>query len=261
MIDWWCNMSLTLTHSIIDGCTTLKLSGISTAYQSIADSCAKDNLSYSEFLNKLLTYELECRSQNGRKQVLKMAGFPVLKTLEMFDFKESAVNKTQISELATLRFMDNAQNVILLGSSGTGKTHLAISLGYLATQQRFRVRFFTATDLLLQLEVASHQNRLEQYMNKVIGGSRLLIIDEFGYVKLNETQANLLFQLINKRYETGSVIITSNLIFTKWKEVLNNDEALTAAILDRLIHHSHIINVQGESYRLKQKKKAGLIQI
>ena len=155
----------------------------------------------------------------------------------------------------------NAENVILLGSSGTGKTHLAISLGYLATQQRYRIRFFTAADLLLQLEVASSQNRLEQYLSKIIAGSRLLIIDEFGYVKLNETQANLFFQLVNKRYETGAIIITSNLIFTKWQEVLNNDEALTAAILDRLIHHSHIINVQGESYRLKQKRKAGIIPV
>ena len=128
------------------------------------------------------------------------------------------------------------------------------------TYPKFRIPS-NIPDLLLQLEVASSQNRLEQYLSKIIAGSRLLIIDEFGYVKLNETQANLFFQLVNKRYETGAIIITSNLIFTKWQEVLNNDEALTAAILDRLIHHSHIINVQGESYRLKQKRKAGIIPV
>lgn len=250
-----------ITTNIVEACTTLKLPAISRGFQVIADKCAKESLSHSEYLQQLLNYELEYRAQNSKKMVLKMAGFPVLKTLEMFNFKESAINKEQISELSTLRFVNNAENIILLGSSGTGKTHIATSLGYLATQQRYKVRFFTASDLLFQLEVAKQQNRLEQYLNKVIGGIRLLIIDEFGYVKLNEEQSNLFFQLINKRYETGAVIITSNLIFTKWKEVLNNDEALTAAILDRLIHHSHIISVQGDSYRLKQKRKAGIIQI
>lgn len=238
MTDWWCNMSL-LANNMTEMCTTLKLSGILRSYQSIADECAKQEVSYTDYLQKLLAYELECRAYKGQQMVLKMAGFPTVKTLEMFDFTESTINKTQITELATLRFVANAENVILLGSSGTGKTHLAIALGYLATQQRYKVRFFTAADLLLQLEVASNQNRLEQYISKVVLGSRLLIIDEFGYVKLNEIQANLFFQLINKRYETGAIIVTSNLIFTKWQEVLNNDEALTAAILDRLIHHSH----------------------
>ena len=117
----------------------------------------------------------------------------------------------------------------------------------------------TVADLLLQLESALTSNKLDYYFKRIIGLNTLLILDEFGYVKLNETQANLLFQVVNKKYETGSIIITSNLPFTKWKEVLNNDEALTAAILDRLIHHSHIINIQGESYRLKQKRKAGII--
>ena len=112
--------------------------------------------------------------------------------------------------------------------------------------------------MLLQLEIAKEQNRLKEYLKKSISTVSLLIIDEIGYVKLNESQANLFFQLINKKYETGSVIITSNLSFLKWKEILNNDEALTAAVLDRLIHHSHIINITGESFRLKQKKKAGI---
>jgi DNA replication protein DnaC len=191
--------------------------------------------------------------------VLKMAGFPALKSLDQFDYSSSSINKAQIIELATLRFIENHENVLLLGPSGTGKTHLAISLGYLATQQRHKVKFTTVSDLLLQLEAAQLNNKLDTYFSKVICSARLLIIDELGYVKLNELQANLFFQIVNRRYEAGSIIITSNLIFTKWQEVLNNDEALTAAILDRLIHHSHIINVQGESYRLKQKRKAGIL--
>lgn len=120
--------------------------------------------------------------------------------------------------------------------------------------QRIRTKFITACDLVLQLEAANKQGVLSKYINKTIGGNKLLIIDEFGYVKFNETQANLLFQLINKRYETSSTIITSNLGFLKWHEVLNNDEALTTAILDRLIHHSHIININGDSYRVRHKK-------
>ena len=120
--------------------------------------------------------------------------------------------------------------------------------------KRLKTKFITAADLVLQLEAASKSGNLARYINKTIGAAKLLIIDEFGYVKFNEVQANLLFQLINKRYEVGSIIITSNLGFLKWQSVLNNDEALTTAILDRLIHHSHILQINGDSYRLKHKK-------
>lgn len=248
-----------IINSISNACEILRLAGVLQSYSALADECAKNNLSHTEYLSKVLTYELANREQRSRQMVLKMATLPSVKTLEMFDFNSSSINKAQITELSNLRFLANHENIILLGPSGTGKTHLSISLGYLATLQRQKVKFITTADLLLQLEAAKMQNKLDSYLNKTIGGVSLLIIDEFGYIKLNELQANLFFQLINKRYETGSVIITSNLIFTKWKDVLNNDEALTAAILDRLIHHSHIINIQGESYRLKQKRKAGIL--
>lgn len=262
MIHWWYNMNTNqIIHTINEACNALRLPGIAKSYQAIADECAKEELSHTEFLAKLFEHELKGREQRSKQIVLKMAGFPKLKTLELFDFASSSINKSQINELSTLRFMANHENVILLGPSGTGKTHLAISLGYLATLQRQKVKFITAADLLLQLEAAQLANKLDVYFNKVICHASLLVIDEFGYVKLNEAQANLFFQIVNRKYETGSIVITSNLIFTKWQEVLNNDEALTAAILDRLIHHSHIINVQGESYRLKQKRKAGILPI
>ena len=167
----------------------------------------------------------------------------------------------QVQELSNLQFISNKENLIFIGSPGTGKTHLAISIGYLATRQRIKVKFLTAADLLLNLETASQQNKLSTYLSKVLGTAGLIIIDEFGYLKFTENQANLFFQLINKRYETGSIIITSNLTFSQWQGVLNNDEALTAAIMDRLIHHSHIVNINGDSYRLKQKIKAGIIPV
>jgi len=239
--------------------TLFKLPAIKNSFSSIADEAAKKNLSYTQFLLKLFEYEYEKKIQRAKETILKMAGFPKVKTLEMFDFSSSSVDRNIINELSTLRFIENAQNVLLIGPSGVGKTHLAIALGYLATQARIKTKFITAQDLLLQLEIAQQTNRLQHYFKKVINTTKLLIIDEFGYIKLNANQANLFFQVINKRYETGSIIITSNLSFTKFKEVLNNDEALTTAILDRLIHHSHILNIQGESYRLKRKREAGVL--
>jgi DNA replication protein DnaC len=236
-----------------------RLPAITENYHYIAQECAKTSASYSEFLFKLLECEMKEKIERSKRTVLKFAGFPVIKTIEMFDFTSSGINKSQITELSSLKFIDNAENIILVGPSGTGKTHMALSLGYIAAQQRIRTRFITLSDLLLQLEIAEDQKRLKDYFKQYVGHIRLLIIDELGYTRLNERQANIFFQLINKRYESGSIIITSNLSFLKWKEVLNNDEALTAAVLDRLIHHSHIVNITGESYRLKQKKKAGLI--
>ncbi len=250
-----------MINDINQSCETLKLSGILQCYQSIADECGKIKAGYTEYLDQVLKYELMIKEQRARETTLKMAGFPVLKTLEMFDYANSNINQMQVQELANLQFIKNKENVILIGSPGTGKTHLAISLGYLATQSRLRVKFITMADLLLQLETAQYHRKLDHYLKRIISGNSLLIIDEFGYLKLTENQANLFFQLINKRYETGAMIITSNLTFSQWQGVLNNDESLTAATMDRLIHHSHIVNINGDSYRLKQKRKAGILPV
>lgn len=250
-----------MMNSISQSCETLKLNGILQSYQTIADECGKIKASYSEYLDQVLQYELLQRDQRAKEMMLKVAGLPILKTLDMFDFSSSNINEIQVQELATLQFIQNKENVVFIGSPGTGKTHLGISLAYLATQKRLKVKFLTVADLLLQMDAAILQNRLRNYMTKVITSPSLLVLDEFGYLKLNELQANFIFQLVNKRYETGSIIITSNLTFSQWQGVLNNDEALTAAIMDRLIHHSHIININGDSYRLKQKQKAGIIPV
>ena len=242
-------------------CTKFKLTGILEHYEYLSDLCAKENISYSEFLYKLLEYEDKKKEQSSKEMLLKLAGFPKAKTIETFIFKHSNVDKTLINELLTLRFIEEYKNILLFGPSGVGKTHIAIAIAHEAVMHRMRVKFISANDLMMQLENAKYQNSLDAYIKRNIKAPKLLIIDEFGYIKFNEEQANLFFGVINKRYEIGSIIITSNLSFMKWKGALNNDEALTAAILDRLIHHSHLVNIQGESYRLRQKKEAGIFKI
>lgn len=240
-------------NKINDICCELNLLGILQCYQSIAEESGKINASYSEYLEQVLLCELMIRNKRSQNMLLKLAGFPVPKTIESFNFNASNVDKMRIMELTNLNFIANKENIILIGSPGTGKTHLAISLAYLATQKRLKVKFFTLADLLLQLEASEAQNKLKIFFSKTIGHASLIVIDEIGYQKLNEKQADLLFQVVNKRYESGSIIITSNLTFSNWQEILNNNAGLTAAIVDRLIHHSHIININGQSYRMKER--------
>ena len=238
----------------------LNLKSIDTNWSAIASQCAKDQSSYSEFLYKILTIESDSRSDRSKSMLLKTSGFPDLKTLDQFDFKvATGVPRKALIDLSSLAFIERSENVVLLGPSGTGKTHLSIALGYQAIQKRIKTRFITAADLMLQLDTAKRQGKLKNYMQRSILAPRLLIIDEIGYLPFGREEANLFFNVIAKRYEKGSIILTSNLPFGQWPTAFADDATLTAAMLDRILHHSHVLQLKGESYRLREKRKAGII--
>lgn len=241
-------------------CGQLRLSAAHLAYAGIADEAARKNQSFTDFFEAVLRAELAARQARTRETFMRMAGLPAIKTLESFDFGyASGAPKAQLLELASLSFVERNDNVVLIGPSGVGKTHIAISLAYKALQAGIKTRFTTAADLLLSMSTALRQNRLDEVLKRGIQAYRLLVIDELGYLPMNREQANLFFQIISQRYERGSLIVTSNLGFGQWDQTFAEDATLTAAMLDRLLHHAHIVTMSGESYRLKDKRRAGVI--
>lgn len=241
-------------------CEELSLTAVADHYATYADEAAKKKRSFVEYLEQVLSAEAALRAERSRQMLIKLATFPVVKTLEQFDFEAApGAPKARIQELSGLAFIERRENVILLGPSGVGKTHLAIALGVRATERGYKVRFITAADLVLQLEKAQREDRFDQYLKRAILGPRLLILDEIGYLPMQKQQADMFFQVIAKRYEQGSVILTSNLSFGDWDQSFDNNAALTSAMLDRLLHHAHVIQIRGDSYRLRDARQSGLI--
>jgi len=233
----------------------LRLPTFLSEYAKLAQQCAAANKDHVQYLMRLSELELIERERRMIERRIKAAKFPATKSLDSFDFKAiPSLNKVLTMQLARGEFIDARENIIALGPSGTGKTHIALGLGLAACQQGRKVRFITAAALVHELIEAADERRLQRLQKQLVSQD-LLIIDELGFVPLSKTGAELLFEVISQRYERGSIIITSNLPFDEWTEIFGA-ERLTGAILDRLTHHVNILEMNGESFRLKQSRQA-----
>ena len=250
---------MSLQHErIAELCEQLKFARLGSDWPALAQDAARDGASFADFLEKVLASEQVAREERKRTVLMRLATMPAIKTLDQFDWAQAGgAPKAQIVELGHLAFVERAENVVMLGPSGVGKTHIALALCQRAVMAGHKARFNTAADLMMQLAAAKAQNRLKEYFNRAVLGPKLLVVDEIGYLPFGRDEANLFFNVVAKRYERGSMVLTSNLAFTQWAGAFADDQTLTAAMLDRLLHHAHIVQIAGESFRLKDKRKAG----
>ena len=249
-----------LHHALVEGyLKTLKLPGVRAEYAQLARQATSEDWPYEEYLRELLERELRRREQSVARQRLHEAHFADIKTLEQIDWSAmQGVSKKTILELATCAYIEKADDVVIAGPIGTGKSHLAIALGVEATKRRFRVLFVKAADLVRQL-IEARDERLLSRLHQRLRSVSLLIVDELGFVPFDRTGGELLFNLIADRYERHSTLVTTNLAFSEWVQVFV-DEKLTTALLDRIGHHAHIITTKGVSYRTQRKAKRGTVE-
>lgn len=231
----------------------LSLHFMAQNYESMAKQAALKDWPHIEYLSQLTEGESAQRKDRATKRRILLARFPVIKTMDQFNFSwPKKINRLNVQNLFRLNFIPQKANVIFLGGVGLGKTHLASSLGYEACLKGYSVLFTSAIDAINTLTAAQHTGRLKAELNKYVKPS-VLILDELGYLPIDKSGADLLFQIISYRYEQGSLIITSNRAFKKWPEIFNNDATLTSAILDRLLHHAETVVIEGNSYRMKDQ--------
>jgi DNA replication protein DnaC len=243
---------------VLENLGRLRLGRIVDQLDALLSDAARGEPTYLDFLDAILREEVGAKQRKRIAMGIQIAHFPAVKMLDDFDFKfQPSVDQKLVRELAVGRYIANAENVLVFGPPGVGKTHLAIGLGRAAVEAGYTVLFTSATALLGALSKAETEGQLAERL-AFYAKPKLLVVDELGYLPFEKRSAHLFFQLVARRYEKGSMIITTNQVVTQWGAVFG-DEVLAAAILDRLLHHSFTLMIQGESFRLKQKRKAGLL--
>jgi len=244
---------LSSNKSLIENLNYLNLKYILENHETAAQEAARNATGHTEFLDHLIAGEANQRYQTMIERRLKQARFPLIKTLDQYQWTHpKKINQQQIKHLFRLNFITNKLNIVFIGTAGLGKTHLAIALTHHACLSGHTALFTTAIDIVNELSAAQKAGRLVQAMKKYVKPS-ILAIDELGYLAIDNHGADLLFQIISHRYERGSIILTSNRHFKAWPTIFNNDSMITSAILDRLLHHSEVIVIEGKSYRMKDR--------
>ncbi len=241
------------TETLDEQLSYLKLNYLLEHYEALATEAAQAQWTHVQYLACLIEGEALERQQRSIQRRIRQARFPLIKTLDAFQWTwPNKLNRAQVQNLFRLKFIDEHANIIFLGGVGLGKTHLATALGHAACLKGYTVLFTTAVDVINTLNTAQQIGQLKSAFNRYLKPA-LLILDELGYLPIDKTGADLLFQIISQRYERGAMIVTSNRVFKKWPKIFNNDATLTSALLDRLLHHAETVLIEGKSYRMKDQ--------